>query len=115
MSNGSRSTRSGGMRVVEDVSTSATANGSAKKLTGNRRIDYQQIEIGGTRRDAHSAEAVIFPGTSNAPPIITTRPIRSRTSVPSMRSIRARLVSGPNTIYVTERGGLLQRRSNATS
>ena len=38
ISNGSRSTRSGGMRVVEDVSTSATANGSAKKLTGAKII-----------------------------------------------------------------------------
>jgi hypothetical protein len=111
MSRGSKSTRSGGMRVVADVSTSATANGSAKKLTGN---GYQQTEIGGMKRDAHSAEAVIFPGMSNTPPIITTRPMRSRTNVPSMRSMRARLVSGPNTIYVTERGGWSRRRSNAT-
>jgi hypothetical protein len=111
MSRGSRSTGSGGMRVFADVSTSATANGSAKDLTGN---GYQQIEIGGMRRDTHSAEAVIFPGMSNTPPIITTRPMRSRTNAPSMRSIRARLVSGPNTIYVTERGGSKRRRSNET-
>ena len=44
ISNGSRSTRSGGMRVLEDVSTSATANGSAKKLTRSRRREYQQTE-----------------------------------------------------------------------
>lgn len=116
ISSGRRSTRASGKRVAADISTSLTANGSVKKLTEHDPISCQQdSQAMGKERQAHSAEGVAFPGTSIAPPMITTRPIRSRTHAPSVRSICARLVSGPRLIYVTERAGCPRRRSRAAS
>jgi hypothetical protein len=60
MSRGSRSTRSGGRRVVADVSTSATANGSAKKLTA-------QKHIGILRREGRDEKGRTFGRSSDIP------------------------------------------------
>lgn len=42
ISSGRRSTRASGKRVVGDISTSSTACGSAKKLTGSEQMYHQQ-------------------------------------------------------------------------
>lgn len=58
---------------------------------------------------------LVFPGTSRAPPMETIRPMRSVTSLLSLRIIKAKLVRGPNTMYVTLLGGFDRRISRATS
>jgi hypothetical protein len=64
---------------------------------------------------SHSATGLVFPGTSNAPPMHTTRPIRSLTVVASRRTISARFVRGPIAMYVMLLAGWDRISSSDTS
>src|SRR3984957_10014753 len=113
MSSGRRKNLSRGNAVPGSVgvNSSLTAKGSAKKLTATHFIDdgirWQP------KSHSHSDTGFVFPGTSNAPPMQNTGPIRSCTVVGSKRNSVARLVRGPRTRYVTVLLGYDRMRSSA--
>lgn len=49
---------------------------------------------------SHSATGLVFPGTSSAPPMLTTRPIFSPNTEPVCCTACASVVRGPNAMYV---------------
>jgi len=53
----------------------------------------------------HSATGLVLPGTSNAPPMETMRPIFDVIVRESLRMRRARFVKGPKATYVMVLGG----------